>query len=445
MYRPRCDRWDRRGGFPHTGFEARGGLPREDLANRNHGPDKMARKSVNQISESGRSVRQDSSALFSPEWQLLVASASVDAGIDRDQTLREKPVDWETALRLADDHGVSALLYQNLSRSGDAAPSRVKEELRQRYEKNVHKSLFLTRELFRILDCIDALGIEAICYKGIVQSEVYYGDMALRHSGDIDLFVRARDVRRIKEAVRELGYTPRVEIPKDAEADYIATGYEYTFDSPLGKNLLELQWALQPRFYAVDFDMEGMFERAVKVNVAGRLVKTPSPEDLLLVLSIHAAKHVWGRLIWLCDIAQILKRERIDWESVRGLTRELGVQRILNITLLLLKSFLGTAVPESMKDAVLADQAAHELANGIAPAVAAGVSYGEQQGSYFRLMLRLRERRIDRWRFLARLTFTPGPGEWELVRLPRVFFPFYPLVRLGRLAARLSRGSRDSP
>ena len=29
-------------------------------------------------------------------------------------------------------------------------------------------------------------------------SEVYYGDMALRQSGDIDLFVRKRDVARIK-------------------------------------------------------------------------------------------------------------------------------------------------------------------------------------------------------------------------------------------------------
>jgi hypothetical protein len=397
-------------------------------------------KSVNQISEPAPFARQKSSASFSREWEILLAAVSADARTNSDQVIREEAVKWETVLRLADDHGVSALLYQNLSRAGDAVPSRVKAELRQRYEKNVHKSLFLARELFRILDCLDGLGVEVICYKGIAQSEVYYGDMALRHSGDMDLFVRARDVRRIKEAVGVLGYTPRVEIPEDAEADYIASGYEYTFDSPLGKNLLELQWALQPRFYAVDFDMEGMFERAVQADVAGRPVKMPSPEDLLLVLSIHAAKHVWGRLIWLRDVAQILNREQLDWKSVQFAARELGVQRILNITFLLLQRFLGANTPDAMKNAVLADRAAQELAERIAAAIATGVSYGEQQGSYFRLMMRLRERRSDRWRFLARLTFTPGPGEWELVSLPRVLFPFYPLVRIGRLAARLSRG-----
>src|ERR1039457_2804122 len=105
----------------------------------------------------------------------------------------------------------------------------------------------------------------------------------------MDLFVRKQDVARIKSAVRDLGYTPRVLIPEDAEQDYIASGYECTFDSPAGRNLLELQWALQPRFYAVDFDMNGLFKRAVKVSVAGRRVQTPSPEDLLLVLSVHAA------------------------------------------------------------------------------------------------------------------------------------------------------------
>jgi len=127
--------------------------------------------------------------------------------------------------------------------------------------------------------------------------------------------------------VCELGYTTHVPIPEDAGEDYLESGYEYTFDSPAGKNLLELQWALQPRFYSVDFDMDGLFKRAVNVTVAGRRVKTPSAEDLLLVLSVHAAKHVWGRLIWLCDITRILKRENLDWDWVQSQAQELGIQK----------------------------------------------------------------------------------------------------------------------
>jgi Uncharacterised nucleotidyltransferase len=377
-----------------------------------------------------------------PEWDLLLAASSADAGstLDRIQRLLEKPVEWETVLRLADNHGTSSLLYQNLLPLGNMVPLPVVASLRQRYEGNIYKSLFLTRELIRIVDWLEGLGIDAVPYKGVVMSEVYYGDMALRQSGDMDLFVRKRDVGRIKSALRDLEYTTRLVIPEEVLEDYIAAGYEWTFDSPAGPNLLELQWALQPRFYAVDFDMDGLFERAVKVTVAGHSVKAPSPEDLLLVLSVHAAKHVWGRVIWLRDIAQILKRENLNWDRVQARTREFGIERILRVTLLLANQLLGTAIPVAIESAVLADQAARSLAEEIAVALAAGFSHDTGRTSYFRLMMRLRERRADRLRFLARLMFTPGPGEWEAVRLPGALVPLYRVVRVVRLAGRFARG-----
>ena len=330
-------------------------------------------------------------------------------------------------------------MYQNLSRLSDAVPLSTLSKLRERYESNIRKSLFLTRELIRLGDRLGELGIEVVPYKGLVLSEIYYGDMALRQSGDIDLFVRRPDVVRIKEAVRELGYTTRVPISKNAEKDYLDSGYECTFDSPAGRNVLELQWALQPRFYAVDFDMEELFARAVNVTVAGRLMKIPSPEDLLLVLSVHAAKHVWERLIWLCDIAQILKREKLNWNLVQSRARDLGIERILHITLLLMERFLQSAIPAPIENAVRSDHAAHAFTEEIAAAVIHGASYEDRQIPYFRLMMRLRERRLDQARFLTRLTFTPGPGEWEAIRLPKVLFPLYRVVRLARLAARFAR------
>ncbi len=379
------------------------------------------------------------------EWNLLLAAGAPDCGqreLDRIRSLlkSESPVDWTAVLDLADRHGTSSLLYRNFSRLPDVVPSSALALLGQRYQTNVHKSLFLTRELIRILDCLDRLGIEALPYKGLVLSEMYYGDMALRQSGDLDLFVRRSDVARIKNAVRELGYTARVPIPEEAEQDYISSGYECTFDSAAGKNVLELQWALQPHFYAVDFDMEGLFDRAVKVMVAGRQLKTPSPEDLLLVLSVHAAKHVWGRMIWLCDIAQVLKVGNLNWSWIEVQSRELGIERILHITLQLANRFMATAIPPPIEKSIKADHVAQAFADEISASVIRGVSYEEDQVSYFRLMMRLRERRADRIRFLARLAFTPGPGEWETVRLPRTAFPLYRLVRLARLAARFARG-----
>jgi hypothetical protein len=381
-------------------------------------------------------------ALVANEWKLLLAAVSPgsrNANFDRLMPVLEISPDWDLLFRLSDQHGVTSLVYQSLESLTNLVPVATLASLRQAYERNIHKSLFLTRELIRILDCVGELGIEVIPYKGVVLSELYYGDIALRQSGDMDLFVRKQDVIRIKTAVRDLGYTPRLFIRADAEQDYIASGYECTFDNPAGKNLLELQWALQPRFYAVDFDMNELFERSRNVSIAGRVMKTPSPEDLLLILSVHAAKHVWGRLIWLCDIAQILKREDLNWNWIQSQARELGILRILHITLLLPNRFLGITIPPALETALREDKSAQRLADQIAISVAAGVTYEEQKLSYFRLMMRLRERKVDRLRFLARLAFTPGPGEWEAVSLPKALFPLYRLVRLARLASRFAR------
>lgn len=380
------------------------------------------------------------SAEAQSQWNFLLAASSFQPAEGQKLQLRRilPEIDWATLLHLAHEHGTSSLVYQNCLLLNDVVPADALAELRRRHERNVQKSLLFARELIRILNSLDSLGIPAIPYKGVALSEVYYGDMAMRHSGDIDLFVRRSDVERCKKAVVDLGYVPRLVLPELALNHYLASGYECTFNGPLGQNSLELKWALQPHFYAVDFDIHGLFRRAVNVSVAGRSLKAPSPEDLLLVLSVHAAKHVWGRLIWLCDIVRILQRDHLDWDWVQSRAREMGVARILHVTLLLTNRLLGQAIPGPLEAAVVADQNAQSLTDEIAGAVKAGVSYDQRQDSYFRLMMRLRERNADRVRFLTRLTFTPGPGEWNAIRLPRLLFPAYRAVRMVRLAARFA-------
>jgi len=81
---------------------------------------------------------------------------------------------------------------------------------------------------------------------------------------------------------------PSARRPKNVPV--LESGYERAFDGPAGRNLLEIQWGILPRFYAVDFNLDGFFARASHANMGGRTVKNSLPEDLLLVLCVHAAK-----------------------------------------------------------------------------------------------------------------------------------------------------------
>ena len=375
------------------------------------------------------------------ECSLLLTACSDNIQPQEPELIRShcRSIRWKVLFDLAERHGVHPLLCQALSKVDDAVPSAEARILQQLQQTNLHKSLFLARELIRIVDQLARSGIEVMPYKGVALAEAVYGDIALRKAGDIDLLIHAKDLSRVRQAVRELGYVPHENFLAAQERAYIKNGYEYAFDGAAGRNLLEVQWAIQPRFYGVDFDQEALFKRSVISTVAGHALKLPSAEDLFLVLALHAAKHVWGRLIWLCDLARLSRLPSLNWKWIGVQARELGIARILRVTLLLNRDLLSTEIPAPADAAISPDPAAAALVDEIRTYITSARIYDVESLPYFRLMTRLRENRADRLRFLRRLIFTPGPGEWSAVRLPQVLSPLYRLIRLGRLAGRLIR------
>jgi hypothetical protein len=381
-------------------------------------------------------------ATLDAEWSVLLAACSgipLQQKQDRLRALLRQPVRWKLLFDLAERHGAQPLVYQSLIDIEDAVPPEQVSWLEQRYQANLHKALLLSSELIQIVDHLSALGLEVMPYKGLALAELIYGDIALRQAGDMDLLIRPQDLSRVRDVARQLGYTPHLSLSGAEERSYLKFGYEYSFDGAAGPNLLEVQWAIQPRFYAIDFDMDGLFQRATTVKVAGHPMKTPSSEDLLLALSAHAAKHVWGRLVWLCDIARIMSLPTLDWDWIGLQAQALGIVTIVRVSMLLANRLLGADIPAPALASFPADSAALALANEIQTHIVSETSYNVEAVAYFRLMMRLRERPADRRRFLQRLVFTPGPGEWQAVRLPAPLFPLYRLVRLSRLAARFLR------
>lgn len=383
----------------------------------------------------------DTKTSFDPEWSLLLTACSAAPAEKNTEKIRhslQRPIRWPLLFERADRHGVQPQLYESLQAVEDAVPAGERKLLAQAYQTNLHKNLFLSRELIRIMDCLSASNVEVFPYKGLALAEMVYGDIARRQSGDIDLLIRPSDLARIREAIHPLGYAPHSPLSADAERASLKSGYECSFDGAAGPNLLELQWAIQPRFYAIDFDMEVLFRRAVTVAVSGRSMKTLRPPDLVLVLCAHAAKHVWGRLVWLCDIARLIEQPSLDWDEIASAANHLGIARILRITLRLAHRMLGAAIPPA-EGMVEGDTALRGLAEKIEAEIARDSPYNVESVAYFRLMMQLRERPMDRLRFLNRLVFTPGPGDWNAVRFPGPLFPLYRLVRLSRLAARVVR------
>lgn len=392
---------------------------------------------------------------YSAEFSVLLACCRVelrtndeDAGDILARSLANIS-NWERVFELAGHHGVLPAMHHVLCGSGagstraaELVPREVRDEIERRFAYLTRKNLRLAAELIHVLDCLDSTGVAAIPHKGPVLAESLYGDVALRDFSDLDVLVQAADVPRVKAALALIGYTPNIRLSAAEERAYLASGYEYTFDSPAGKNLLEIQWNFVPRFYAVDFAMEGVFARAQRGMVAGRAVGVLAAEDLFLSMCVHAAKHLWGRLCWVRDIAAVAQRVRLDWERLHREATGLGVERIVSVSLLLARSLLGARPLEGQ----LAQEPSYggrvtdsRITGMIAQHIANAEDYNTESVDYVRWMVRLRERFRDQWRFASRLLITPGLGEWGWVKLPEPLFPLYRGVRLVRAGGRVFR------
>jgi hypothetical protein len=351
--------------------------------------------------------------------------------------------DCEAFLRLAEHHGLLALVASNLTRHARELPQEIRRSLQSAYDANLRRSLWFAAELARILEHFAHWQVCAVPYKGPMLAQAAYGDLGLRSYSDLDLLISSADLERAKQALSELGYRPSQEFAPALERFWLRTGYERSFDGAAGKNLLELQWRLLPYFYAFElraaqFRTEDMLARAGRIQICGMQVPCLSPEDSLLALCLHAAKHLWMRLIWVADIAGTLRAPEIDFALVVSRARALGAARILGVSFWLTERLLGAAVPAAGRELIDSDPEVAMLGEEFAARLARAATYDFESGEYFRQILKLRERAGDRWRYLWRLVWTPGPGEVAALELPEILFPLYRVVRIGRLLRKLA-------
>jgi hypothetical protein len=415
------------------------------------------------------------------EFELLCLLAGTKLSPERVERIADwnlTTLDTNEFLRLAEHHGVlplaasNLLEYRSVEPSNRGLPPEIERVLRSAYDSNLRRSLWFSAELARIMQHFDRRRLRVIPYKGPTLAQSLYRDVGLRSFSDLDFLISPGDFESARQALAEIGYRPAADLAPPVERLWLRIGYERSFDAAAGKNLVELQWAFLPYFYAVDFrradlSLEDMLERAGRTSVGGCEVPSLSPEDSLLMLCLHAAKHLWTRLAWLSDIAETLSingapgiparlipssalettpqdirsstTATIDYALLFSRARELGIVRILGVSFWLVKNVIHGDLPEPIAKMTEADPQIAALGSEFAERLARGVTYDFESPQYFRLIMKLRERRSDRWRYLWRLVWTPGAGDVAAVQLPETLFPLYRIVRIARLTRRLIR------
>lgn len=342
---------------------------------------------------------------------------------------------WHELFREAEYHRMLPALYAVLQ-SRPEVPASIQSALRERYLRHCQRAMRFSVELAELLQGFQANGISAIAQKGPALAHVLYGDTAMREFGDLDLLVRPKDVSRAVRALTELGYEKKLKLSPRQEKAYLQSGYEYVFGRGEERNLLELQWNLLPRFYSVDVDTEELFARSQEHDIDGCRARMLGPEDQLTFLCLHAAKHQWAQLGIIRDIARLAKFD-LDWDFALQEARRLGILRIALVSLLLAKELVGCDLPEQFAK-VNEIAAARKFVVAIIERMMARREISPESPGYFRFMIQVRERILDRAKFVWRLATTPSVGEWQAAKISDAFFPLYSGVRMLRLFGRMA-------
>jgi hypothetical protein len=374
----------------------------------------------------------------SPEKQLLVCCARTSVAphvVQKIRHLLAEPLDWDFVLAEAHEHSIFPLLHRQLRNvAPDLVPAASAERLKSETRANAVRCLAFSAELIRIVDALDSRGIPAIPYKGSVIAAQAYADITLREFEDLDIVLRQRDLEGAHDAIHALGYEARFPWIHTRSVQASLIPGEYNYSSAERRTMLELHTELTLRHFPSTPDLDDFLRRTVKVDVGGHLVRTFSPEDALVVLCVHGAKDFWQKLIWVADIAELVRSyPELDWNQVEQQAVELRAQRMLYFGLALATDLLDTNLPLEVVARMEADPAVAPLVARVKQNLLGRNSRPFGAGARFNFRRRMVPGLAAGWRYSLRLALAPAEEDWLTLRLPRALTPLYIVLRPLRL------------
>jgi hypothetical protein len=350
---------------------------------------------------------------------------------ERIEQLVRLDLNWEAVLERARNDGLAALLHLHLSARD--IPTGVRDSLREQALDNVRWNLFLTVELGRLAGLFEKRGVQALAFKGLTLAADLYGDIGLREIADLDFLLSPKQAPLARDLLLEIGYIPEYRFTPKQDSAYRRYHYAYVLTHPVHEIVVELHWRITARFFCFDLDIDRLSRPWTAVRVEDQAVPAMCPEDLLILLCTHGAKHCWDRLIWLADVAQLVAaKPKLDWFGLLEKADRLGARRMVYLGLHLAGEFLQAPLPEEIADLIRRERALQGLATDwLAHLAKLPAERGMFSKTWFHI--RCRERWRDRVRYLWRLATHSSFEDWSLVSLPESLSFLYAFLRLPRL------------
>ena len=373
--------------------------------------------------------------MLTPEFKLLLSCTKLHAGeseISLDKFVLHESLNEGLLIELIDRHAIAPLVYRNL-KSFKGVSDRLINDIRLRVQQNQLISLSAMSMIVRLQKKMDELQLRGLFLKGIPLASIYYGDLALRESMDIDLWVEKRGFDIMSDYLRSIGYHSNLDLKKLNKAQIkhkFRTDHHLLFstNSPGLPPVIEMHWKIKDRFGSFTFDPENDFELTTQHEIAGVNVSVFDHIDNFLYLCTHGCEHAWYRLKWLFDLPQLMSTINYNWTEVQKRAIKLNCEDQVRLTFLLLNKLLGYQIPVQFRFEKLSPKVKSQLSY-----IEHCIHYRGQfcETAVEKMMNFIYSLSINKKGFFNTgllLRYFTSENDWRLLPLPeKLFFLYYPL------------------
>lgn len=364
---------------------------------------------------------------------ILVARRKLDGARCAElRRLLRQEINWDYLFATAQAHGVLPLLHKHLVDT--AVPSHFLSRLKRESVANSQNVLHLIAKQLRVYKLFKENGIRVALFKGPLLAQIAYGEIALRQAGDIDVLINRRDFAQARALLESLDYEMTPRLTAAQLTSHLNNHCELQFMRDEWFTVVDLHWDLAPRSFVFKLHADEVMSRLQTVTFAGTTVETFSPEDLVLYLSMHGAKHLWRRLEWIASLAETLRAIRdLNWGLLVQRAEQAHATRMLALGLRLVEKFSDVSIPSHVPARVDADSSMQRMSEQVREQLfnVCGAADSTETNLY---NLRIMDRKRDALISTVRAIFVPTLPDWQAVAFPAPLHSLYYAYRPLRLS-----------
>lgn len=345
---------------------------------------------------------------YSPALKLILGGARLAPSEQVRTQLKDalaSGIDWDRLFKLGLYHQVLPLVISHVRALGVTLPEEVADTFSVYSRRVALQNLMLVEQLKVVHELLEQASVPVIHFKGPTLAAQAYQNLGLRICSDLDLLVRPQDLARVGGVVTGNGFMPgsklqqwygfkrRIFLYLSQQATFVHRGNHIHLDVHIG---------LAPPLYPYPTHFEVLQERGRDLNIGGKMLRTFSAEDALVLLCLHGEKNRWEFLKYVTDISALLESHpALDWDVVERIAEETHTHRITYLGLALASSLLDAPIPEVVAKRLTQDASVQELKETVIARISAMDMQISDFEKRFWLHLHTQDRLRDRLRYLG--------------------------------------------